>query len=162
MSLTGLDAFDRTLQKTNEWLNEIMDEQGWSDRQRAYLALRATLHALRDQLTAEEAVHLGAQMPMLVRGFYYEGWHPASREILRERHKGDFLASIEERLRNAVFPDRLTEEDARMIARGVFRVLDRRITAGEIEDVRNMLPKHVRELWPTSSTAEQRQGVRST
>jgi uncharacterized protein (DUF2267 family) len=75
MSATGLDVFDQTLQKTNIWLKEIMDDLG-PDRQRAYHALRAVLHTLRDRLTVEEAAHLSAQLPLLVRGIYFEGWHP--------------------------------------------------------------------------------------
>ena len=50
MSMTGLDVFDRTVHKTNSWLNELMEILGWSDRHKAYLALRVTLHALRDRL----------------------------------------------------------------------------------------------------------------
>jgi uncharacterized protein (DUF2267 family) len=74
MSTTGLEIFDTTVQKTHIWLNEIMDELGWEDNwHRAYLALRTVLHELRDHLTTEEATDLGAQLPMLVRGFYYEG-----------------------------------------------------------------------------------------
>jgi uncharacterized protein (DUF2267 family) len=30
------------------------------------------LHALRDRLTVEEASDLAAQLPMLIRGLYYE------------------------------------------------------------------------------------------
>ena len=48
------------------------------DRHLAYVALRATLHALRDRLGPENAVHLAAQLPMLLRGLYYEGWRLAS------------------------------------------------------------------------------------
>lgn len=59
MSATGLPVFDDTVQKTNIWLNEVMDELG-PDRQRAYRALRAVLHTLRDRLTTEEAAHLSA------------------------------------------------------------------------------------------------------
>ena len=69
---TGLDVFDQTVQQTNTWLVEIERELG-ANRQRAYLALRGTLHALRDELVPDEAVHLAAQLPMLVRGLYYEG-----------------------------------------------------------------------------------------
>ena len=47
MSATGLEVFDTTLQKTNSWLKELMEEMGW-DRHKAYQALRAVLHALRD------------------------------------------------------------------------------------------------------------------
>ena len=33
-------------------------------------------------------------------------------------------------------------------ARAVFGLLADRITAGEIQDVKGMLPKSIRELWP--------------
>lgn len=73
MSVTGLDVFDSTLQKTNEWLQQIMQQLGTDSRQEAYIGLRATLHTLRDRLPLEVVAHLGAQLPMLVRGIYYEG-----------------------------------------------------------------------------------------
>lgn len=55
MSMAGLDVFDRTLEKSNNWLKDIMYELGWEDRHRAYLALRATLPSLRDRLSVEES-----------------------------------------------------------------------------------------------------------
>jgi uncharacterized protein (DUF2267 family) len=79
MSTTDLEVFDTTVHKTNSWLHELMEELGWSDRHKAYLALRATLHALRDRLTVQGVAQLGAQLPMLIRGFYYEGWVPSRR-----------------------------------------------------------------------------------
>ena len=141
MSTTGLQVFDQTLQLTNIWLKSLMEKQGWTDRHRAYLALRATLHALRDRMNPDEAAHLGAQLPMLVRGFYFEGWHPAGKP-LKERSKGEFLAHI----RKAMPGD--PDLDPERIARGVFSLLADRVTAGEIADVKQTLPKGVRELWP--------------
>ena len=93
MIAAGLDVFDRTLQKTYDWLAELMRLLAVNDRQRAYQALRATLHALRDRLTEEEVAQLGAQLPMLVRGFYYEGWDPTDKP-LKLRHTEAFLAYI--------------------------------------------------------------------
>jgi uncharacterized protein (DUF2267 family) len=141
MSATGLDVFDTTLQKTNSWLKDVMYMLGWQDRRKAYLALRATLHALRDRLTVEEVAQLGAQLPMLVRGFYYEGWDPTGKP-LRERHKELFLAHIERQFSG---DDRIDPEEA---ARVVFTVLANRVTAGEIEDVQHVLPDELRDLWP--------------
>jgi len=84
MSITGLEVFDSTMHQTNAWLKSLMGKIGTGDRHRAYVALRVTLHALRDRLPPEVAVHLAAQLPMLVRGFYYEDWRMAgtpTREI---------------------------------------------------------------------------------
>jgi uncharacterized protein (DUF2267 family) len=142
MSATGLDVFDTTVHKTNSWLKEIMRELEWEDRHKAYLALRATLHALRDRLTVEEVAQLGAQLPMLIRGFYYEGWDPTRKpEKIRERE--EFLGRIAEyfvRAGGAVHPE--------PVARAVFAVLEQRVSEGEIEDVKHVLPAEIRKLWP--------------
>jgi uncharacterized protein (DUF2267 family) len=141
MSTTGLDVFDTTVHKTNRWLNELMQGLGWRDRHKAYLALRATLHALRDRITVEEVAQLAAQLPMLVRGFYYEGWDPTDKP-LKDRRREDFLVRID-----AAF----TQDDAvdpEHVARAVFALLARRVSEGEIEDVRHVLPTEIRKLWP--------------
>jgi uncharacterized protein (DUF2267 family) len=148
MSATGLAVFDTTLQKTNDWLQDLRHELGWDDRQKAYLALRATLHALRDRLTVEEVAHLGAQLPMLIRGFYYEGWDPTGKPV-RERHKEEFLTRI-----SREFTDDVRGGPARSpsdIARAVFTVLARRVTEGEMEDVKQILPAELRELLPADA-----------
>ncbi|MGZ3584262.1 MAG: DUF2267 domain-containing protein [Ktedonobacterales bacterium] len=145
MSATGLDVFDTTLQKTNSWLQDLMQTLDWADRHMAYSALRATLHALRDHLTVEEVAQLGAQLPMLIRGFYYEGWNPTGKP-LRERHLEQFLAHIEQQLRDDDRVDILAASE--QVARAVFQVLSQRISKGEIEDVRHVLPAEIRALWP--------------
>jgi uncharacterized protein (DUF2267 family) len=141
MSVTGLSVFDSTLQKTHRWLKELMDLLEWDDRHKAYLALRATLHALRDRLTIEEAAQLAAQLPMLIRGFYFEGWDPTGKPV-KERRVEDFLAHVARELR------REDSIDPEPVARAVFAVLATQVTAGEIEDVRQILPVELRHLWP--------------
>ncbi len=141
MSTTGLDVFDRTIHKTHIWLKELMDVLDCEDRQQAYVALRATLHALRDRLTIEEVAQLAAQLPMLIRGFYYEGWDPTGKPI-KERNVDDFLTRIDQELG----PSAIDAEEA---ARGVFLVLANRISQGEIEDIEHVLPREIRDLWPT-------------
>jgi uncharacterized protein (DUF2267 family) len=140
MTTAGIDLFDRTLHKTYEWLADLMRLLTVDDRHMAYQALRATLHALRDRLTVEEVAQFGAQLPMLVRGFYYEGWDPTGKP-LKVRHMDQFLARIETELGN----DKVDPEQA---ARAVFALLADRVTKGEIEDVKHVLPAEVRELWP--------------
>jgi uncharacterized protein (DUF2267 family) len=89
-------------------------------------------------------VHFGAQLPMLIRGLYYEGWHMRDTAP-SERTKSAFLGHI-----NAEFkPDPNT--DTEQLAREVFKLLARKISPGEIEDVTHMLPPEVRALWPSTT-----------
>jgi uncharacterized protein (DUF2267 family) len=141
MSTTGLEVFDRTIHKTNIWLKDLMEMLDCGDRHEAYLALRATLHALRDRLTIEEVAQFAAQLPMLIRGFYYEGWDPTGKP-LKERHKEEFLSRINQELRPYTI-------DPEQVARAVFLVLANRISEGEIEDVEHVLPREIRDLWPS-------------
>jgi uncharacterized protein (DUF2267 family) len=138
MSMTGLEAFDATVHKTNAWLKELMQELNMGDRQKAYLAMRAVLHALRDRITVEQVAQFGAQLPMLVRGFYYEGWDPTGKP-LKVRHQEEFFAQI----------GREVSKDSRVrLANAVFALLARRVSEGEIQDVKHVLPAELRSLWP--------------
>ncbi len=142
MSATGLATFDSTLQTTNIWLHELREELGWEERHRAYHALRVVLHAIRDLLTIEEVADLGAQLPMLVRGIYYEGWHPTRQPQKRVRKREEFLAPISQ-----AFQDH-PEVSPEGVVWAVFKVMERHITQGEIKDIKQILPKSVRALCP--------------
>jgi uncharacterized protein (DUF2267 family) len=141
MSMTGLDVFDKTLQATNSWLKDIMFELNWSDRHRAYLALKGCFHALRDRLTVEEAVQVGAQLPMLLRGLYYEGWNPAGKPV-KMRGKKDFYSRVRE-----YFPNE-PDLDPETVVRAVFKLLHFRISEGEINNIKGILPPYLKSLWP--------------
>ena len=136
------DAFETTLQKTNAWLKQLGELLGWEDRQRAYQALRAVLHVFRDRLPVMEAAHLGAQLPMLVRGFYYEGWRPAAVP-LKIKNPQEFYDLVQEHFttdRNEN-PQRLTE--------AALAVLEANLAPGELEKLRGTLPAELQgALWP--------------
>jgi uncharacterized protein (DUF2267 family) len=140
MSISTVKAFDSTIHKTNTWLKDIMAELGWEDYARAYHALRAVLHALRDRLTVEEATDLAAQLPMLIRGFYYEGWNPSGKPLL-DRKKDDFLAHVSRQ-----FGDD-PHVDVERVTQVVFAVISNHVTSGEIEDIKRCLPNNIRSLW---------------
>ena len=76
---TGLNTFDKTVQESNLWLKDVMERLDTRDRHHAYSTLRAVLHALRDRIGPESPAHLGAQLPMLLRGLFYEGWDPTGK-----------------------------------------------------------------------------------
>lgn len=139
MSATGLDVLDKSLQTTHTWLDQIMTVVG-PDRQLAWHALAAVLRALRDRLPFDLAIHLGTQLPIIVRGIYYEQWsHPAQPDKSRSRE--EFLARVAEGLASVrpVNPERAT--------RIVLQVLDRHIDPGQTRKVREALPEDIRSLW---------------
>jgi uncharacterized protein (DUF2267 family) len=140
MPQSPVAAFETTMNKTHEWLKEMAEAGGLAGEPQAYSALRAVLHSIRDRLTVDEATHLGAQLPMLVRGFYFEGWKPAQSPN-RERTWDEFVMSVRESLRGnpMIDPERAIE--------ATFKVLDKRITIGEINDIKRMLPQEIREHW---------------
>ncbi len=141
MAMTGLATFDETVHLSNLWLNELMRVVNWDDKHRAYRLLRATLHALRDRLPTREAVQFGAQLPMLIRGLYYDGWHMRDAPP-PERTKQEFLSHIETAFRQD------PNEDTEGLVKAVFRLLSSKISSGEIDDVKHVLPAEVRALWP--------------
>ena len=146
MTINSVEAFDTSIQKTNEWLRDIGDLLDDDNRRHAYLALRGTLHAVRDFLPIEESAHLSAQLPMLVRGIYFEGWNPTNTPV-KDRSRESFLSCTEHALERALWnEDRHIETE--QAARAVLRVLSDRISAGEVEQARHVLPEAVRELWP--------------
>ena len=145
MSATGLDVFDKTIQTTNIWLDEIMQELG-PDRQLAWHVLGAVLRAVRDRLPPELAAHLSAQLPLLVRGAYYDRYRPA---VLPHgsRSVDDFLGEISHELRLS------RPVNVRDAVRVVGGVLVHHVDAGQLSKVLSSLPEDIRLLAAAEATS---------
>jgi uncharacterized protein (DUF2267 family) len=139
MSATGLEVFDKTLQITNIWLNEIGERLG-PDRQFAWKVLSTVLHKLRDRLSPELAAHLAAQLPLLVRGAYYDQYEPGRLPSECDT-PGEFVTEVAEWLAD------IRPVDPDEAVRAVFATLSRHVSEGQIAKVRQALPKGIRLLW---------------
>ena len=141
MTEATLSVFEHTVQLTDVWIREVEQRMGCAGPYRAYQALRAVLHAHRDRLMTHDVAHFAAQLPMLVRGLFYEGWRPSDKPS-PDRKKADFLRHVAQE-----FPaDTLQEAEA--AARAVFQVIGAHVSAGEVEKVKGVLPEDLRSLWP--------------
>jgi uncharacterized protein (DUF2267 family) len=100
--------------------------------------LRAFLHAVRDHLSVDESAQLAAQLPIFVRGVFYEGWDP-SDVPKRARDIDSFLQRIAGEALLA------GETEASLAAAAASRV-SRHVSAGEVASVLHVLPEHLREL----------------
>jgi uncharacterized protein (DUF2267 family) len=141
MSTHGLEGLEHTVQLTHIWINELDLRLEWNDKPRSYRLLKAVLHTLRDSLQINEAADLGAQLPTLLRGAYYEQWKPATTPV-----KLHGVAGFLERVNHEFKRDPLT--DPAMATMAVFQLLTKKVTEGEIYDVRRCLPLEIRNIWP--------------
>ena len=149
---TGLDTFDKTVQESNLWLKDVMERLDTIDRHHAYSNLRAVLHALRDRIGAESAAHLGAQLPMLLRGLFYEGWDPTGKPT-KERHEAAFLAHIAKEL------PRAQSDEVEQGTYAVLDVLSKHIDRATAVKLAGMFPLELRKFWPAfiQNAARERQ-----
>ena len=146
MSANGLEVFDRTLQTTHIWLDEIIEDLH-TDRQTAWRVLGAVLRTLRDRLPPGLSAHLSAELPLLVRGAYFEQWRPGE-ETLKLRSLAEFLERVSAGLSHG---KPIGSLDA---TRAVFAVLCRHLDAGQTEKVSHALPADLRKFWPKREIAE--------
>lgn len=146
MAATGLEVFDKTLHTTNMWLDEIGAEIG-PDKHLAWHVLGAVLRSIRDELPVDHAAHLAAQLPLLVRGAYFDQYRPAEQPR-SARSVDEFTARIHKELASS------RPVNPTVAATAVMRTLNRHVTGGQIRKVRDTLPKGVRALWPAPNEAE--------
>jgi uncharacterized protein (DUF2267 family) len=112
--------------------------------------MRAVLHALRDRLTVDEAAHLAAQLPLLVKGIFFDGWHPAGKPE-KIRSSEDFLARVAGELHD------MRPIDAEQATRAVLKALSLHVSEAEIAKMRHTLPAEIRRLWPEKEIAAARE-----
>ena len=140
MTTTGLKVFDDTIHTTNGWLHELNSRMGWDDRQAAWRLLRVGLHAIRDRLPVNAAAHFSAQLPMLVRGMFYEGWQPA-----KVPHKIETPYAFLAPLREAFSHD--FNFDAEAAFRELLDVLRMHVSAEELDNIKAVMPAELKPLW---------------
>jgi uncharacterized protein (DUF2267 family) len=140
-TMTAIQDLKASLPATEDWIDDLTRRLGWHDRERAYSALLAAFHAFRDCLPRDEAVYIGAQLPPLLRGLYYEGWHPSGRGLAKSR------SAFLDRIHDGVHRDPAV--DAEQVARAVFALLAARMPPAELEDAKAATPKTLHNLWPS-------------
>jgi len=141
MSSKQLHVFESTIHESHEWVNELTERLDWSSHHNALRLLRTVLHLIRDHLPNDESAQFSAQLPLLLRGMYFEGWQPKKTPV-KARHWAQFMAVVEEQVGEVL------DYRGRGDVIAVFKVINARVTRGEVEDVRACLPAELRDFWP--------------
>jgi uncharacterized protein (DUF2267 family) len=148
MPTTGLRQLDSSIHQTNEWLSQLALKLGVRDKRAAYTALRAVLHALRSELSPGASAQLAAELPIPIRGLYFEGWDP-NADGSEHDEPGRLGKLVGRELGEAVA---LTPEQ---VLEATFSMLATRVTRRVSRSIHDQLPKNLRQLWPVAdSTAK--------
>lgn len=141
MGTANLDVFEKTLQTTSIWLDEITAALG-PDRRVAWKVLSVVLHKLRDRLPAALSAHLSAELPLLVRGVYYDQFEPDKLPMRWDYD--EFVSEVSKWLSDTrpVDPD--------LAIKTVFTVLSRHLPHGQINKIQNALPEGLRSVWQSA------------
>jgi uncharacterized protein (DUF2267 family) len=129
------DTFSTTVEKTNRILKDIEKAYEWPKdrRNQSYAALRAVLHSLRDRLTVDESAQLAAQLPLLVRGVYFDGWDPSI--VPMKMNKEQFLERVRHEFRYEV------DGGVEPLVHTVLQAVRRHVTDGEWDDIMSGMPR---------------------
>jgi uncharacterized protein (DUF2267 family) len=132
--------FEKYCNETKSWLLEIAEEMRCPGKTEwALSALKAVLHTLRDRTTLQEVFHLSAQLPVLVRGIYLEGYKPAGKPI--KMNSEEFMLQIKKKLGPSV------DVPVAEVFRAVLTTLYNRTSRGELDDILGIMPKDIQKLW---------------
>lgn len=141
------------VEKTNSIINELATALEYPDNTDVALhCLRAVLHALRSKLSVDDSLKLVAQLPMILKGIYVDGWTLAAPPI-KIRHLLEFIDEVRfygSDVWERHFPDETASLDAIVTT---FQILQNHISEGEVIHIASILPTQIRQVWnnPVSS-----------
>ncbi len=134
------DIFSKNTQKVHEWLKDINQNADWDDQNKSMAVLRATLHELRDNLLIDHIAHLSAQLPLIIRGMFFENWQPNDCPV-KDRKAQIFLDAVEDQL----YP--YTDINIEKGVKAVLKTLSKHLSPGETAKIKNALSKEIQQLW---------------
>jgi len=132
----------REVDIVRDWVSALMARLGWRERDPTYRAMLACLHALRDCLPRDAAMHLALALPPVLRGLYLGGWRISGRPAASRTRQG-FL----ERIHEGVHRDPGIDPEA--LALGVLALLAERLPPAELENARAATPSALHPFWPS-------------
>ena len=104
------------------------------------------MHALREIIPVEESLQLLAQLPMFLKGVYVNGW-AVKKQKPKIKHMKEFIELVRQFDEPAAVNDFGYEDDlAEKYIDITFIYLRKYISLGEMEDIRDVLPKDLKSM----------------
>ena len=126
--------FEKYAAEGNHFINLVAGELG-ADRNTAARITRAVLHAVRDRIPADDAVQFAQGLPMAIKGVFFDQYD-LSRVPVVIRHPRDFIAYVRYMDGGLWSSDMRNENDVEDAIAAVFRVLERTMDYGQVEQIK--------------------------
>lgn len=137
--------FEKYAAKGNEFVNRLAEHLGdIENRDRAGRILRCVFRALRNRLPAEESLQLVAQLPMVIKAVYVEGWK-LNHEFVRIKSMGEFAAEAMREDGFSAWRDFASMEEAEHAIEAVLKTLADYVSAGELHDIIDQMPQEIKK-----------------
>lgn len=139
--------FNQYATEGNTFLKDYAKEMNMpNDRDKAGRVLTAILHALRDIIPTEESLQFIAQLPMFLKAVYVNGWNIKKKKP-KIKHMAEFLDLVRAydwpaEVNDFEYSDDLAERYVDV----TFIYLRKYVSLGEMEDIRDGLPKDLKRM----------------
>ena len=138
--------FNQYATEGNTFMKHYTNEIGLADNpEQAGRILSSVLHGLRSIISVEESLQFIAQLPMFLKAVYVNGW-----SIKKNQKRVKDIAGFIELFRSfdskTSFYDFESDELAEDYIYATFLTLRRYVSDGEMDDIRDELPKKLKRL----------------
>jgi len=139
--------FNQYATEGNTFLKNYTKEMNLgNDREKGGRILSAILHALRDVIPIEESLQLISQLPMFLKAVYVNGWS-IKKERPKIKHMAQFIDLVKKHDGPSAINDfEYNDELAQQYIDTTFILLRKFISLGEMEDIRDGLPKDLKSM----------------
>ncbi|TLP81772.1 DUF2267 domain-containing protein [Maribacter sp. ACAM166] len=139
--------FNQYATEGNTFLKEYTKEMNLgTDTDKGGRIFTAIMRALRDIIPPEESLQLIAQLPMFLKGVYVNGWN-IKKQKPKIKHMPEFVELVRQHDNPAAGGDFGEDDDlAERYIDTTFIYLRKYISLGEMEDIRDGLPKDLKSM----------------
>ncbi len=143
--------FNQYATEGNTFLKDYSKQLGLgNDRDKAGRILTSTLHALRDIIPTEESLQFIAQLPMFLKAVYVNGWNIKQKKP-KIKKMAEFLDLVRTHDGPAAVNDfEYSDEVAQQYVDTTFTYLRKYVSTGEMDDIRDGLPKDLKTMISSS------------
>mgnify|MGYP000023176089 FL=1 len=135
--------FNQYAKEANSFLKDYTKQMSLNDDvEKAGRILSSVLHGLRAIISTEESLQFMAQLPMFLKAVYVNGW--TLKEKRRVKSMVDFIDLIRKYDGKTSIHDFESDEKAENYIKTTFIVLRKYVSLGELEDIRNEIPKDLK------------------